>query len=208
MEKKIQHKPTSMLNRIEQQHPFLTMLYFAMSGSGVLFLVLLSAFAKALQEASLVNFKFPIFFIISTFVILLSSYFAEIIKKNFQQDEAKQLYQNLIYLLVIGVFFSVSQFIGWRELLQAKVFFSGEGSVAAGSYLYLLTGLHVLHLAGGLVFTAVQVAHYQKAAQDSVQALIIFSNKYEKMKIQFLKNYWHFLDILWILIFAFFLVVL
>jgi cytochrome c oxidase subunit III len=206
MEKKMQYPPSTLFARIEKQHPFLTMLYFAMSGSGFLFLVLLSAFTKALAEANIPNFKFPIFFIISTFVILMSSYFAQKIWKNFQQDEAKQLYQNLIALLLIGVLFSIAQFIGWRELITNGVLFSGKKAVAASSYLYVLTGLHIVHLGGGLIFTFLQVTHYQKATKDSVQALILFSNKYEKMKMQLLKDYWHFLDILWIIIFLYLLV--
>ena len=208
MEKKLQNPPTSLFKRIENQHPFLTMLYFAMSGSGVLFLVLLSALTRALEKAQLPHFRLPIFFIISTFVILSGSYFAQRAWKNFQQDEAKSLYQNLIYLLVIGSVFSILQLMGWGELMQNSIFFSGGKAVAAGSYLYLLTGLHIVHLIGGLGFTLLQLIHYQKATKDSVQALIIFSNKYERMKLQLFKDYWHFLDILWLLIFSYFLIIL
>lgn len=204
MQKKVQNPPTSIFKRIEKQHPFLTMLYFAMSGSGFLFLFLLVGLTNALAKSGLTNFSLPIFFTISTLVILLSTYFAQKVWQNFLQDEAKPLYQNLIYLLIIGIIFSVSQFIGWRELMQSGVVFTGK---AAGSYLYILTGLHILHLAGGLIFTGVQVAHYKHAPTDSVQALILFSNKYEKMKMQFLKDYWHFLDILWVVIFLYLLVV-
>lgn len=196
MEKKLQAQPT-LFKRIENQHPFLTMLYFAMTGSGVLFFFLLVAFTNALRKFDFTSFAFPKFFVVSTMVILISSYFAQKTWENFKNDEAKLLRQNLIYLLSLGVLFSISQYVGWKELLEQGIAFAGK---PAGAYLYILTGLHILHLVGGLAFVFMQIIHYQRACEDSVQALIIFSNKYEKMKMQLLKDYWHFLDVLWIVI--------
>ncbi len=196
MEKKLQTQPT-LFERIEKQHPFLTILYFAMTGSGILFLFLLVALTSALRKYDLSAFIFPKFFMVSTIVILISSYFAQKTWENFKNDEAKLLRQNLIYLLFLGILFSVAQYLGWQELRGQGIDFSGK---PAGAYLYILTGLHILHLLGGLGFVLVQILHYQKACDDSVQALIIFSNKYEKMKMQLLRDYWHFLDLLWIAI--------
>lgn len=198
------HKP-SLFERIEKQHPFLTLLYLAMVGSGLIFLFLLVGFTNSLGRFDTDLFVFPQFFLASTVFILISSYFVEKAWANFLNDEAILLRQHLIYLLLLGGMFCISQFIGWNELLGQGIIFSGK---AAGTYVYLLTGLHILHLAGGLAFAAVQVVHYKKAGEDGVQALIIFSSKYEKTKMQLLKNYWHFLDILWLVIFAYLLLVL
>lgn len=205
MEKQIQVRKLSLFKRIEKQHPFLTLLYLAMVGSGVIFLFLLVGFTNAAYRFDTETFTFPKFFLISTVVILVSSYFAQKVWHNFLHDEPVPLRQNLTYLLVLGVMFCISQFVGWNELIGQGVAFSGR---AAGAYLYILTGLHILHLVGGLIFVSVQFVHYEKAAKDGVQALIIFSSKYEKTKMQLLKDYWHFLDILWLVIFTYFLLAL
>ncbi|TAH21626.1 MAG: cytochrome C oxidase subunit III [Cytophagales bacterium] len=195
----------SLFERIEKQHPFLTLLYLAMIGSGLIFLFLLVGFTNSLGRFDTDLFVFPKFFLASTLVILVSSYFAEKAWTNFLNDEPQLLRQHLIYLLLLGSIFCISQFVGWNELLRQGIVFSGK---AAGTYMYLLTGLHILHLAGGLAFAGVQTLHYKKACEDGVQALIIFSSKYEKTKMQLLKNYWHFLDILWLIIFVYLLLAL
>jgi cytochrome c oxidase subunit III len=204
MNKKIETTPEiSLFNLIEKQHPFLTMLYLAMVGSGVIFLLLLVGFTNSLEKFDTRLFFMPKPFLVSTIMILISSYFAQKAWQDFHIDEAKSLRQNLIYLLLMGFIFSISQFLGWRDLINQGLVWSGKATI---SYLYVLTGLHILHLVGGLVFVSVQVMHYKKACNDGVQALIIFSNKYEKMKMQMLKNYWHFLDVLWIVIFLYLLI--
>lgn len=206
MKNKISPVPeTSLFKRIEKQHPFLTLLYLAMIGSGIIFLFLLVGFTNSLTKFDADLFVFPKFFLGSTLIILVSSYFVEKAWNNFLLDEPHFLQQNLTYLLVLGCMFCISQLLGWHELLGQGIAFSGK---ATGTYLYLLTGLHILHLAGGLAFAGVQAVHYQKASTDGVQALIIFSSKYEKTKMQLLKNYWHFLDILWIVIFIYLLLAL
>ncbi|MCU0392054.1 MAG: cytochrome c oxidase subunit 3 [Thermoflexibacter sp.] len=194
------HEDIPLFKQLEKQHPFLLMLYFAMVGSGMLFLFLLVGFTKSLIKVDENLLLLPKAFVISTLLILLSSYFVQKAWQNFLTDEAKSLRQNLLYLLILGFCFSISQVWGWSDLTKQGIGFSGK---AAGSYLYVLTGLHILHLLGGLAFVIAQIANYNKACNDGVQALIMFSNKYEKMKMKMLKDYWHFLDVLWIIIFLY-----
>lgn len=202
MEKNVPTQEIPLFKRLEKQHPFLIMLYLAMTGSGVVFLFLLVGFTKSLEKFDLSSLVFPKFFFVSTILILVSSYFAQKAWIDFHIDEAKSLSKNLFYLIIIGAAFSICQILGWQSLMSQGIKFSGR---AAGSYMYILTGLHILHLLAGLIFAIVQFNYYKKASEDAVQALIIFSNKYEKMKMRLLKDYWHFLDGLWIIIFLYLL---
>ncbi len=202
MEKNISTQEIPLFKRLEKQHPFLIMLYLAMTGSGVVFLFLLVGFTKSLEKFDLSGLVFPKFFFISTIFILASSYFVHKAWTDFHIDEAKSLRKNLFYVFIMGSIFSVFQVMGWQSLVSQGIKFSGK---AAGSYMYILTGLHILHLLAGLIFAIVQFNYYKKASEDAVQALIIFSNKYEKMKMRLLRDYWHFLDGLWIVILVYLL---
>jgi cytochrome c oxidase subunit 3 len=62
----------------------------------------------------------------------------------------------------------------------------------ASSYLYLLTGLHIVHLLGGLIsliFVTVKSLGGKYSKEDTVG-------------IEVSSLYWHFLDILWLYLFA------
>ena len=62
----------------------------------------------------------------------------------------------------------------------------------ASSYLYLLTGLHIVHLFGGLIsliFVAVKSLQGKYTKEDTVG-------------IEVSSLYWHFLDFLWLYLYA------
>lgn len=63
-----------------------------------------------------------------------------------------------------------------------------EASNHAGSYLYILTGLHVLHLFGGLISLIVLY----------INSLMGKYSKNNYIGVQVSAIYWHFLDFLWL----------
>lgn len=65
----------------------------------------------------------------------------------------------------------------------------------SGSFLYLLSGLHVLHLLGGLIWLLVLLG-LTFAGKISAQNLL---------PLELGSIYWHFLDILWVYLFLFLL---
>jgi cytochrome c oxidase subunit 3 len=97
------------------------------------------------------------------------------------------------YLLLAGVLtfgFIIGQLFVWRELVSFGYFVSTNPSYA---FFYLLTALHILHLFGGLI--AWLVVTYksfipQKETSD-------FS-----LKVNLCAIYWHFLLIVWTLLFV------
>lgn len=63
----------------------------------------------------------------------------------------------------------------------------------ASSYIYIITALHVLHLLGGLIYLVfVTISAFREQFDSS-----------NYLRISLISIYWHFLDILWILLFLF-----
>jgi len=72
------------------------------------------------------------------------------------------------------------------------------------SYLYLISGLHFLHVIFGIPFLAAFVIVAYKKMKEPVSVLIYFSDPGKLRKLKILTIYWHYLDILWIYLVAFF----
>ena len=95
--------------------------------------------------------------------------------------------------LLLGIGFAVLQFVGWNQLTSQGVFFAGSASTAAGSYLYVLTGLHLAHMLGGLISLVVVYVKSVRSAYNSDNLL----------GLQLSSTYWHFLTGLWVYLYIF-----
>jgi len=72
-------------------------------------------------------------------------------------------------------------------------------------YLYIISGLQLIHLLGCLIFLVMALSTAWLARQDPVKNLMIVTDSRNKIKLEILTSYWHFLDISWVLLFLFFL---
>lgn len=192
----------NVIERLEKLHPHKTLLYLAIFGSCLLFGFLITAYAMKTDYNTFIDFRFPKAFIVSLVLLLFSSFSISKALGAFRDDDMKALKQSLGLTLVLGLGFTISQYVGWYELNRSKIYLSGEVS---GSYLYLISGLHVLHLAAGLVFLTVTYTHVSNVSRDQVKRLIMVTNPYQRIKLEMLTAYWHFVDILWVVLFFYFL---
>ena len=112
------------------------------------------------------------------------------------------LVRGLAATLLLACIFAGLQVLGWRELQQQGIFFSGE---AGGTYVYLISALHVAHLLGGMLFLLVLLLRALAAARDAVRGLVFIRDPYQLRQLRLLSTYWHFIDVLWVLLFAVFL---
>ena len=110
-------------------------------------------------------------------------------------DNFKNISTAALLTLLLGLAFVVFQFRGWGTLVDQKVFFAGKYSNPAGSFMYVLTGLHLLHLVAGLIaITVVWVKSTQKKY-----------NAQELLGMKLCAIFWHFLTVLWVYLFLFLL---
>jgi cytochrome c oxidase subunit 3 len=198
MKQSTQNQP---LGKIERLHPHFTLLYLGIVGSSLIFLFLGLSFVLSLVK-SMGPVAFPRFFALSTIVLLFGSFVAQKLPTNFAKDQVGQLRANLQLLLLCSGLFLVSQLLGWYELTSSGVLFRNNTS---GALLYILSGLHLLHLLAGVVYNAVLVVQAGAMQADPVKALVVLSSPYEHLKIKMLVTYWHFLDVVWLVLFLIFL---
>ncbi|PIY08745.1 MAG: cytochrome C oxidase subunit III [Flexibacter sp. CG_4_10_14_3_um_filter_32_15] len=201
----IREKKTT-LEKMEQQHPYVMMMYLGVMGIFMAFtLLMLLFFNESLIKAVTHPIQFPYAFFISTIAIVSSSFFLEKARQQFYKDNFKKLRNNLLVVFGLGIIFLSLQIVGGYELHQNKIYLEGK---TAGAYLYIISAFHMLHLMGGLIYTVILLNQYTKKADDAVQILITVTNPFEKIKLQLLTIYWHFMDILWVAIFVGFLIAL
>jgi len=189
--------------RIENMHPHMVLLYVSMIGSAVIFLFTVVAFTVSRPiDADFLTINFPKSFVISTFVLLLSSYSVTKILPAFEKDNLEEVKKWLGFTLLLGFAFSISQVAGWKELQAYDILFTGHRS---GAYLYVISGLHVLHMVGVMIFAIVLLMECHKTSQDAVKHLMYSTNPYQKVKLKILADAWHFVDAVWIALFFYFL---
>lgn len=193
--------------RIERLPPLLVAGYLGMLAIAIMFAILLAAYVQARSNSGVPTglYALPRYFSLSTIVLLISSYTMAQAPRLYAQDDLASLTRCLVVTLLLGSVFAGLQVLGWRELLQNGVAFRGEGSRSSGQFLYLISGLHVAHLLGGMLLLlaiALRVAH---AERDAVRTLVFIRNPYYRRMLRLLGTYWHFIDVLWVVLFAVFL---
>ena len=197
-------RPSSAFGRIERVPPLLMLLYLGMVGITVLFVILLSAYARTRYTSGLPVglHPFPRYFSISTVVLLVSSYTLSQARRLYREDDLVNLARCLGATLLLGLTFAGLQVLGWRELTSQGVLFTGE---ASGTYVYLISALHVAHLLGGVLFLVALFLRTLHASRDGIRTLLFIRNPYRRLQLRMLSQYWHFIDALWVVLFAAFL---
>ncbi len=140
-------------------------------------------------------FELPSYFYISTVVILASSATMIYALRQAKSGHSAKSSQAVIITLLLGLSFAVLQLLGWQALRDNGVFFTGEGSNPAGSWVYAITFFHLVHMLAGIITLIV----------TSIRS---YSGKYTNgntLGIELAAIFWHFLDIMWIFLFTFLL---
>jgi cytochrome c oxidase subunit 3 len=134
----------------------------------------------------------PRVLVASTVLILLSSVTAHLAVKASRKGDARMLRCWLAATLALGLGFLASQLLAWRSLAAQGVFLASNPH---SSFFYLLTGLHGVHLLGGILALAYVLGravagdarpHAEARGRASVWAAAL---------------YWHFMDALWVFLF-------
>lgn len=169
------------------------MLWLGIFSIIMMFSGLTSAYIIRAQGGNWLKFQLPDMFYVSTIIIMLSSGSIFLAQYNIKKNNIKKTTQFLIITLLLGLAFSVSQFYAWKVLYTNGIVYAGKYSNPAGSFLYLLTALHLLHLAGGLIALII----------TTIKNILKKYNAENYLGIELISIYWHFLDALWIFLFLF-----
>jgi cytochrome c oxidase subunit 3 len=167
------------------------LLWVGIGSISMFFAGLTSAFIVRKAEGNWTEFLLPSWFWYSTITIVISSLLLIFALQKIKKD--KSSFSLVISVFFLGLLFSFFQLNGWQSLTQKGVYLTGAGSNVAGSFLYILTLSHLVHLLGGLIALLVTSINIKRGKYSSQSYL----------GVELTCIYWHFLSILWIYLFVF-----
>jgi cytochrome c oxidase subunit III len=187
--------------KIQRQEPFRFMLILAMFGSGLFFVFCLLIYTLRKDLSNLVEVSVPRVFWASTAVMLLSSLTLHIAQWAFRQDKYL-IYRVLMgNTLALGICFILMQLVGWQSIYSLmKV----PEAVTSAGFIYLISGMHLLHIVVGLFFL-VKIFVEALRRLSYVDSFVYSVNPPNKLKVNLIIFYWHFVDVLWLVLFLFLL---
>ena len=153
----------------------------------MLFAGFTSAYIVRKAEGNWMTITMPTQFQASLVVVLLSS-----VTMGFAQYFAKLQKRVIVQMLtgltlLGGLAFTALQLMGWEHLTQNGIYLVGN---ASAGFLYIISGLHLLHLVGGIVVLSVVMVQ-------------LFSKNFNNSKLNSAAIYWHFVGLLWLYLYLF-----
>ncbi len=162
----------------------------------MMFVALSSAFIVVSGTDQWRPIRMPKMFFLSTAIILLSSATIQTAARSLKQEARRRYERWLFVTLLLGLGFLVSQLLGWRELVAQGVYFSRHPH---STFFFLFTGVHGVHLLGGIFALSYLVARRQQKTDQR-------RGPKRKALVDVVSLYWHVMDGLWIWLFLLLLV--
>ena len=175
-------------------HPHKFTLWVALASISMMFAGFTSAFVVKRDAAGWTTLAIPKAFWYSTATILISSLTIQMALRSFKEREMLRYRSLLTVTAVLGILFMLLQWAGFREIWHSGITFKGSG---AGQFLYVIAGLHVVHVLGGVIALLAMLA----------RAYVSKVRSYNSIPVELMATYWHFVDILWLYLLIFFIVV-
>ncbi len=184
----------SVVDQNKKIHPHKFILWVAIGSIIMMFAGLTSAYIVKREQPGWTSYTTPLAFYYSTTVMLISSLTIFLAGKSFTERRMIRYRKLLAATLILGLVFILLQWLGFRHLWANGTTLHGSG---AGQFLYIIAGLHALHVFGGVIALFVL---WLRARNTRIRS-------YNMVPVDVVSTYWHFVDLLWIYLFIFFLMV-
>lgn len=190
MEKELKY--VDLVEQPISMHPKKFALWLFMVTVVMVFAGLTSAYIVRQAEGNWLEYDLPLIFWINSGIVILSSLFLHFAYLSAKKDNLVGVRIGMSFSVLLGLAFLVGQWYSWIAMVDREVFFVGNPS---GSFLYVFTGLHAVHLISGVIFLII---------------VLISSFRYEVhskslISLEMAVTYWHFLAGLWLYLFMFLL---
>ena len=184
-------------------HPKQIVITLVIAAVTVLFIAFSISYLYNRVQTGIPPVQLPLLFYFNSLILLASSYTLIQAKRAYIEDQTEK-YKNLILAtIVITLAFLILQILAWQQMRSMNIFVDAANT---GSYMYLISATHFLHVIGGLPFLVVFYVNAVRKMKSPVSVLIYFSDLDKKRDLQLLTTYWHYIDILWIYLVLFFLI--
>ena len=154
-----------------------------------LFSLFISAYLMRMQLGDWRPLPDPDLLWLNTGVLVLSSValqWARVAAKGERSERVRNA-------LLAGGFFAFAfmggQLLAWQQLVDAGYFVQSN---PANAFFYLITGIHVLHLMGGLVVWSLTLIKLLGGAEVARV----------RLSVELCAVYWHFLLVVWVILFG------
>ena len=137
--------------------------------------------------------------LVNTLTLLLSGTTVTWAHHALQTGDRKGARNGLILTVLLGIVFTAIQAFEYHHILTEKLFYSEEAANAGlyGSSFFMATGFHGFHVLIGTIFLAVCLIRLMRGG---------FTPK-QHFGFEAAAWYWHFVDVVWLFLFAFIYVV-
>lgn len=173
------------------------MLWFGIASLLMSFAGWVSAFIVSSKQRKdkdwLSNYELPEAFLIGVVIILVSSFTFVLAKRALKAANRQLTTVWLSVTLVLGVLFVINQFIGFQQIIADGYYFTGATSNITMSYIFLIAAVHIAHVAVGLFCIIVVIYNHFKQKYNANNML----------GLELAANFWHFVDLLWLVLFLF-----
>ena len=173
-------------------NPTKFVLWLIIVASVMLFAAYTSAYIVRRGEGNWVIFDLPTIFGITSAIIALSSVTMQWALLSAKKDQLSNLKIATYFTLFLGLSFIVGQWLGWQQLVSQGIHFVGNPSE---SFVYVISGLHLAHMLGGILFLVVLIYKISQSSINSSNYLIV----------NLCATFWHFLGAMWIYLYLFLL---
>ncbi len=177
------------------------LLYFSISGISIMFigLTILYFFSSIKNQQAPV--RLPVLFYWNTLVLMGSSLTLVLSQLYYTEDRFNQYKSALLLILGLGILFMVGQVTGWLALYNSGYTLSHHSS----SYLYVISGIHAIHVLGAMVFLVFFLSKSHPLLKDYATSVVYFTDPIIQSQLRLFSIFWHFLGITWIYLLFFFI---
>ncbi len=124
-----------------------------------------------------------------TFILLTSSLTMLIAVQSAEKGDKSGTFRWMMITALLGAGFAVLHLREWMGLIDegVKLFSNPYGTPLFGASFFSITGLHLLHVTGGVVALVAVAIRYQ-------------GGRYNADDIEITGLYWHFVDLVWMFV--------
>ncbi len=144
---------------------------------------------------------------IMTFVLITSSGTMAIAVKFGYEKKRKLCAWFLLLTALGGLTFVGMQAFEWTKLIfheGIRPWNNPFGAAQFGSFFFMVTGFHGTHVSIGVIFLFIMARKTWRGDFDTGRRGFFTSMKSNYVAIEIMGLYWHFVDLVWVFIFAFF----
>ncbi|WP_338521269.1 cytochrome c oxidase subunit 3 [Candidatus Legionella polyplacis] len=134
--------------------------------------------------------------LINTIILSMSGITIYLSEKNLKAKKILYFNINILITILFGIIFIILQYIEYEHAYK-KIYLTLNSGIY-GSIFYILTGFHGIHVLIGIIILTIIFIY-------NINTNKFFSkkNNYSNLSLKLSSLYWHFVDIIWIILYIF-----